>query len=82
MKKVKTDLKKKDSEEKKTKTAFFLEFLIGYAEKGTYNEEHGDMEKGKKSKLPCEDSVISTLVRKLRGIQKQTFLLPRWVGVG
>ena len=59
---------------KKIEDSFFLEFLIGNAEKGTYAK--GYMEKGKKLILTCEDSVISTLVRKLKVTQKQASLSP------
>ena len=47
-----------------------MEFLFCNDERGTYDK--GYMEKGKTSILPYEDLVISTLVRKLRVIQRQT----------
>ena len=68
------------TELERKKTQIFLEFLLGNAEKGTYDK--GYKEKGKKSILPCEDLVILTLVRKLRATQKQPSLSPRGVGGG
>ena len=59
-------------ERRKKWRQLFLECLIGNAEKGTYDK--GYMEKEKKLILPCEDLVISTLVRKLRVTQRQTSL--------
>ena len=46
----------------------FLQFLFGNAEKGT--DDKGYMRNGKKNLLPCEDLVISTLVRKPRVTQR------------
>ena len=65
----------------KNRRRLFLEFLVVDAEKGTYDK--GYMGKGgKKSILAREDSVMSTLVRKLRVTQKQIYLSPQGVGVG
>ena len=58
----------------------YLDFLIGNAEKGTYDK--GYMGMGKTHLFPHEDSVISMLVRKLMVTQEQKYLSPKGVGWG
>ena len=58
----------------------FFEFLIGNAEKGTYDKGYIGM--GKKHLFPHEDPVISMLVTKLMVTQEQKCLSPKGVGWG